>query len=150
MAKNFEFKGYTVITSLSHGLLGPLKVRLDTLLKKSGSEHAFMGGGEVIGDFPDPKKSLLVVGCTREALFDDDLKGEGGGYREIFGDRVMLEVQGYVKRIPGEQVRFRDASTDAGDLEEMLSRIAGVFERLGIDIEDGDRAAIKGELTKRG
>jgi hypothetical protein len=32
----------------------------------------------------------------------------------------------------------------------MLSRIAGVFERLGIDIEDDDRAAIKGELTKRG
>ncbi|MBN1573228.1 MAG: hypothetical protein JW984_08550 [Deltaproteobacteria bacterium] len=150
MAKNFEFKGYTVITSLSHGLLGPLKLGLDSLLIKSKSEHAFMGSGDVIGNFPDPKKSVLVTGCTREALFDDNIKGEEGGYREIFGDRVMLEVQGYVKKIPEGQVRFRDVSMGAGDIEDMISRIVKVFEKLGIDINDDDRAAIKGELTRRG
>jgi len=150
MAKNFDFKGYTVVTSLSHGLLGPLKLRLDTLLKKSGSEHAFMGSGDVIGNFPDPKKTVLVTGCTREALFDDDLKVDKGGYRGIFCDRVVLEVQGYVKRIPEAQVRFRDISKHAGDVEEMISRITDIFERLGTDIDDDGRLAIKGELTKSG
>lgn len=150
MAQNFEYKGYTVITSLSHGLLGPLKTRLDTLLKKSGSEHAFMGGGQVIGNFPDPNKAILVPGCTREALFDNDIKGSGGGYRDIFGDRVMLEVQGYVKRIPEAQVGFRDPSSNAGDVEEMVSRIADVFDRLGIPIDDGDKTGIREELTRKG
>lgn len=78
MAKTFEFKGYTIITSLSHGLLGPLKRNLGLFSQKSGSNHVFMGSGEVIGGFPEPEKTILVPGCTREALFDEELPGKIG------------------------------------------------------------------------
>lgn len=142
MAENFEFEGYTIITSLSHGLLGPLKLNLDSLSRLSGSEHAFIGGGEVIGDFPEPGKTILVLGCTMDALFDDDLLEGDKVYREIFGDRVILEVQAYVKKIPEAQVRFRDISKDAGDIEEVISRLVKVFDAVGMHIDDNGKTAI--------
>lgn len=44
MAQNFYFRGYTVITGLSHGLLGPLNRGLDRLGQFSRYSNTFPGG----------------------------------------------------------------------------------------------------------
>jgi len=147
MARNFDLKGYAVVTSLSHGLLGPLKRNLDRFRHMSGSPNAFMGGGAVLGGFPDPEKVVLAPGCMRDALFDEDLPKEDRGYREIFGDRVMLEVQGYVKKIPEAQVRFRTDPERAGDLEDTIVRIEQALESLGVTLDAEDRTKIEGHLS---
>ena len=134
MPENIELKDYTLITSLSHGLLGPLKTLLDALSRFSGSSGAFTGAGAVIARFPDPEKTILTVGCTRQALFDQDSPPEDQGYRRIFGDRAMMEVQAYVSKIPPDQVCFRDENENPGNTESQLQRIARVFENLGLPL----------------
>lgn len=134
MAENVECQGYTIITSLSHGLLGPLKTRLDALARFSGSSGAFTGSGAVIAQFPDPNKTILAVGCTSQALYDAGLSPEDQGYRRLFGDRVMMEMQAYVSKIPPNQVCFRDESETPGNSRSQLQRIVMVFADLGIQL----------------
>ena len=134
MPENVELKGFTIITSLSHGLLGPLKTRLDALSRMSGSSQILTGAAPVIAGFPFPDKTILAVGCTCQALFDDDSDPEDQGYRQLFGDRVMLEVQTYVNKIPPHQVCFRDENEDPGSSESQAQRITKVFESLGLPL----------------
>lgn len=143
MAENFEFKGYTVITSLSHGLLGPLKKSLDRLAQFSSSLNTFLGEGAVLGGFPDPNRVILAPGCMKEALFDDDLPVEDRDYREIFGDRVMLEVQGYMRRVPEDRLRFREDPGAAGDVDETVDRLIEGFATTGIKLGAEDRQKLR-------
>jgi len=79
----------------------------------------------------------------KDALFDDDLPEEDRDYREIFGDRVMLEVQGYVRRIPEARVRFREDPDAAGDAEETVARLVEAFAAAGIQLSTGDRQTLR-------
>ncbi len=146
MAENFEFKGYTIITSLSHGLLGPLKLSLDRMGQLISSPKAFLGEGAVLGGFPAPNRVILAPGCMEEALFDEHLHEEDKDYRAIFGDRVMLEVQGYVRKIPAEQVRFRQDPDAVGDVEESVARILEAFAALGVEVGAGERESLQEHL----
>jgi hypothetical protein len=147
MAQNFEFRGYTVITSLSHGLLGPLKRGLDRLGQFSRSSNTFLGGGAALGGFPDPSKVILAPGCMKDALFDEDLPEEDRDYRGIFGDRAMPEVQGYVKRIHESRVRFREDPDGAGDVDETVERLVGAFGSVGIELGGEDRQRLSKHLS---
>ncbi len=150
MAGSFEYKGFRVITSLSHGLLGPLLERLRFLARLGGSPNVFVGRGDLIGGFPDPARTVLAAGCTREALFDESLPEEERGYRRIFGDRVMMEVQAYVKRIPPAQVSFRDPDEDPGDPEALLHRTVRVLRWIGLSVNHGEEAKIRDHLAGGG
>jgi hypothetical protein len=147
MAKNFECKGYTVITSLSRGLMAPLKAGLERLGRLSESPNAFLGRGSALGAFPDPDRVILAPGCMEDALFDAGLSEEERDYRRVFGDRVMREVQGYVRRIPAGRVRFRQDPEAAGDPQETLDRIVDAFRSLGFELGAEDRQALRGFLT---
>ncbi len=147
MAGNFDFKGCTVITSLSHGLLGPLKRSLGRLGQLSGSRNTFLGGGAVLGGFPDPERVVLAPGCMEEALFDEELPEEDRDYRQIFGDRVMLEVQGYVRKIPAGQVRFRRDAVAVGDVEETLCRILEALDTMGVEVGPQDLKSLRDRLA---
>ena len=147
MAQNFEFRGYTVITSLSHGLLGPLKRSLDRLGQFISSSNTFLGGGAALGGFPEPGKVIIAPGCMKDALFDDDLPEEDRDYRAIFGDRVMLEVQGYIEKIPEARVRFREDPDAAGDVDETVERLVGAFGSVGIELGAEDRQTLSKHLS---
>jgi hypothetical protein len=147
MPEYVECKGYTIITSLSHGLLGPLKTRLDALSRMSGSSQIFTGAAPVLAGFPSPEKTILAVGCTRPALFDEDTDPEDQGYRHLFGDRVMVEVQAYVDQIPPKQVCFRDENEAPGNSRSQLQRIAKVFADMGIQLTTDETNNLARMLT---
>ena len=149
MPATVGYKGYTIITSLSHGLLAPPKTRLDALSQFSGSSGAFTGAGAVIARFPDPDKTILSVDCTRQALFDDDLPQEDRSYRHMFGNRVMMEVRAYVSKIPPAQVCFRDENEDPGSSESQMKRIAKVFNGLGKPLDPAEIDDLKLALASR-
>lgn len=148
MVNKFHLKGYTVITSLSHALLGELKKRIAALEHLKGSSRVFIGAGAAIADFPLPEKTILVLGCTQHALFDDALPPEEKAYRKIFGDRVMMEVQGYVRKIPDRQVSFRDQEKAAGDQEALLKRIEKIFDMIGISLSEDELNSCRTALDK--
>jgi hypothetical protein len=58
----------------------------------------------------------------------------------------MLEVQGYVKRIPKAQVRFREDPDAMGNAQETLERILEAFRSLGVEINEADREALEERL----
>jgi hypothetical protein len=48
------------------------------------------------------------------------------------------------------QVVFRDPSSSAGDVDDMVSRIVDIYDRLGVPLDDGEKSEIRGELTRKG
>ena len=144
MTKRFQLRGYTVLTSLSHDLLGVLKKRIDALERFKGSSRVFVGAGASIADFPPPEKTILIAGCTRQALFDDDLPAEERSYRNIFGDRVMMEIQGYVRKIPDPQVSFRKKETPVEEINDLYDRAINIFLALGISLSGEEEQSLRG------
>jgi hypothetical protein len=147
MKLGYKLKGYTVISSLSHGLLGPMKQALDILQHRFGSTVGHVGNIHLVAGFPDPEKAVLVFGCMKEAIYDKELGRDDKIYRDLFGDRVMLEVQAYLKKVPVEQISFRTDPNKAGHAEDMRSRIIQVFESMGLDLSEKDRTGIKGYIN---
>lgn len=137
-----NYFGYTIITSISHGLMAPLKIRLQPFIEKTGSENVFMGMGEVIGGFPPPEKTILVPGCMREAVFDKELPEEDREYRKIFGDRIMAEVQSFISKIPDGQASFRKAETDDA-VEDIITRIMQISSAIGISVGENEKDRLK-------
>jgi hypothetical protein len=144
MAERFYLKGYTVLTSVSHHLLGELKKRIDALERFKGSSRVFVGAGAAIADLPTPEKTILIAGCTRQALFDDDLPVEDRTYRKIFGNRVMMEVQGYVRKIPSPQVSFRKKETSVEEINDLYDRAINIFLGLGISLSGEEEQSLRG------
>jgi hypothetical protein len=141
MPKKFDFKGYTIITSLSHGILAPLKQKFDLLAEAGGKNPSNLppGTGGIMTGLPEPGKAILVFDSMREALFDDNVPDADKAYRSIFGDKIMTEGQIYVRKVPGKQVSFRADTAKQGDITDMAERICRVFENIGIRLSQNEK-----------